>query len=499
MASSLPRSSGILLAVTSLPSRFGVGDLGPAARAWIDALASAGQTWWQVLPVGPFGAGDSPYASYSTFAGEELLISPEDLVAEGLLEASDLEDATFSDSQADYDAVRPARERLLRRANEKFRTASPRFQDDFERFWNDESSWLDDWALYAALKGAANGTAWMAWPDGIRKRDAGALERTRNSMRRAIGDAAFRQFLWHRQWTELRRYAAQRGVRILGDLPIFVAMDSCDAWSSPDVFLLDADRKPSVVAGVPPDYFAKDGQLWGNPLYDWEALRRDGYAWWVRRAKHAARLFDLTRIDHFRGFQDAWHVPAGAKTAKEGKWVPGPGAAFFDAVRQSMGGLPFLAEDLGIITQSVRDLREKVGLPGMRVLQFAFDGDPRNPFLPENYDSNTAVYTGTHDNDTTTGWWEALPEADRHRVRTHLGFDGHDVAWKFIRVAWSSRAALAIAPLQDVLILGSDARMNIPGLARGNWRWRFTERHPLQERLEGLRGLTSESGRLAKR
>ncbi|KAF0247131.1 MAG: hypothetical protein FD180_70 [Planctomycetota bacterium] len=497
MATPLPRSSGVLLAVTSLPSRFGVGDLGPAARAWVDALAAAGQTWWQILPVGPFGAGDSPYASYSTFAGEDLLISPEDLVADGLLRASDLEGTTFRDGVADYGAARPVREGLLKRAYERF--IFPQLQEEFESFWHAESSWLDDWALYAAVKSATRGAAWTEWSEGLRKRDKGSLERFRNSSGKLIEEAAFRQFLWHRQWAALRKYAAARGVRILGDLPIFVAMDSCDVWASPEVFLLDADRRPSVVAGVPPDYFAKDGQRWGNPLYDWEELRKTGYAWWIRRAKHAARLFDLTRIDHFRGFQDAWHVPAGAKTAKEGKWVPGPGAAFFDALRQSMGGLPFLAEDLGIVTQSVRDLREKVGLPGMRVLQFAFDGDPKNPFLPENYDTNTAVYTGTHDNDTTTGWWEALTESERHRVRTHLGWDGRDVAWKFIRLAWSSRAELAIAPLQDVLILGSVARMNVPGLAKGNWGWRYAGAHPLRERMEGLRGVTGECSRISRR
>ncbi|MCE9583640.1 MAG: 4-alpha-glucanotransferase [Planctomycetes bacterium] len=499
MATPIPRSSGVLLAVTSLPSRFGVGDLGPAARAWVEALSAAKQTWWQMLPVGPFGAGDSPYAAYSTFAGETLLISPEDLVADGLLGPTDLPTRSFSDGVADYDGARPVREALLRKAWAYFKSGSaPRLRAEVEKFVKDDAAWLDDWALYAAIKESRSGEPWTAWPEALRVRKPAAVERAKKELASSIDEHRFRQFLWFRQWTALRKHAAARGVKLLGDMPIFVAGDSCEAWSATDVFLFDADRRSTVVAGVPPDYFAKEGQLWGNPLYDWDALRRTGYDWWIRRAKHSARLFDLTRIDHFRAFQDAWYIPAGAKTAKEGKWVPGPRAPFFDALRQSMGGLPFLAEDLGIITDSVRDLREKVGLPGMRVLQFAFDGDPKNPFLPENYDPNTAVYTGTHDNDTTTGWWAALPDAERHPVRLYLSFDGRDVAWRFILLAWSSVASLAIAPLQDILILGSEARMNTPGLAKGNWRWRFTAAHPLKERLEGLRSVTEESGRSSR-
>lgn len=490
------RSSGVLLAVTSLPSRFGTGDLGPAARNWIDALAAARQTWWQILPVGPFGPGDSPYTAFSTFAGEDLLISPEDLVADGLLGPSDLDTPAFPDAAADFDAARPLHDRLLRRAWEAFPRASSTLRASFERFRSEEATWLDDWALYAALKAARGGDAWISWPDELRRRDARALDRARRDLAAACDEHRFRQFLWFRQWEALRAHARSRGVRILGDLPIFVAMDSCDAWASPRAFLLDRDRRPTEVAGVPPDYFSKEGQLWGNPLYDWDTLKRDGFDWWIRRARHAARLFDLTRIDHFRGFQAAWHVPVGAKSAKEGAWKPGPGAALFRALEKAMGGLPFLAEDLGIITPEVRALRRETGLPGMGVLQFAFDGDPANTFLPHNLQPDTVVYTGTHDNNTTLGWWSELADDERHPVRIYLRSDGRDISWELIRLAWSTVARVAIAPLQDVLILGSEGRMNTPGLAKGNWRWRVAPSQPVADRLQGLRGLSEYFNRV---
>ena len=492
------RGGGVLLSVTSLPSRFGIGDLGPAARTWIDQLAAAGQTWWQILPVGPPGAGDSPYTAYSTFAGSTLLISPEDLVADGLLRASDLDGApAFADGVADYDRARPWRDGLLRRAWEDFgKGASASWRKGLEAFNAAEAAWLDDWALYAALKESFGGAAWTAWPDEIRLRRPAALAKARETLAPACAEHRFRQFLWFRQWTALKAYAAARRVKLLGDMPIFVAGDSCDAWASPDVFLLDADRRPTAVAGVPPDYFAKNGQFWGNPLYDWDALKRDGYAWWIRRARHAARLFDLTRLDHFRGFKAAWHIPAGAKTAREGRWFAGPGADFLAALRRAMGSLPFLAEDLGIITPAVQTLREQFSLPGMRILQFAFVDDPENPFLPHNYDRNTAVYTGTHDNNTTAGWWADLPDADRHFVRVYLRTDGRDIVWELIRLAWGSVADIAIVPLQDVLILDGSARMNVPGLAKGNWAWRVSPAHPVADRLAGLRGLSAQFNRL---
>lgn len=490
------RSSGILLAVTSLPSRFGNGDLGPAARAWIDSLAAARQTWWQILPVGPFGAGDSPYTAFSAFAGEDLLISLEDLVTDGLLAPEDLGAPDFPASAADFDAARPFHDRLLHRAWESFHRAPAPLRADFERFRSAESSWLDDWALYAAIKAARGGESWTSWPDDLRRRESRALDRARRDLAASCDEHRFRQFLWFRQWEALRTHARARGVRILGDLPIFVAMDSCDAWASSRAFLLDRDRRPTEVAGVPPDYFSKEGQLWGNPLYDWETLKLDGYDWWVRRARHAARLFDLTRIDHFRGFQEAWHVPAGAKSAKEGTWKAGPGAALFRALEKALGELPFLAEDLGVITSDVRALRREIGLPGMAVLQFAFDGDPANTFLPHNLQPDTVVYTGTHDNNTTLGWWRDLPDEERHPVRIYLRSDGRDISWELIRLAWSSVARVAIAPLQDVLILGSEGRMNTPGLAKGNWRWRVAPSHSVADRMQGLRGLSEYFNRV---
>ncbi|MBI2923925.1 MAG: 4-alpha-glucanotransferase [Planctomycetes bacterium] len=503
MAASAPelkprrRTGGVLLSVTSLPSRFGVGDLGPAARRWVEQLAAAGQTWWQMLPVGPAGPGDSPYVAYSSFAGSTLLVSPEDLVGDGLLRNEDLAGPEFPDGIADYDGARTLRLGLLRRAWENFRKSPPAaLRTGLAEFSQVEAEWLDDWALYAALKDVHGGAAWAGWPDDLRLRRPEALVRTRRDLAAACDEHRFRQFLWFRQWTALRSHAAARGVKLLGDMPIFVAGDSCDVWASPEVFLLDAERRSTVVAGVPPDYFAKDGQFWGNPLYDWEALRRDGYGWWISRARHAARLFDLTRLDHFRGFESAWHIPLGAKTAKEGRWVPGPGAPFLEALRRALGGLPFLAEDLGIITPAVHVLREKFGMPGMRVLQFAFDGDPNNPFLPHNYDPNTAVYTGTHDNDTTAGWWAALSDPARHPVRVYLRTDGKDIVWELIRLAWSSVAEIAIVPLQDVLILDSSARMNTPGLAKLNWRWRVSRSHEVEARLAGLRGLAEIFNRI---
>jgi len=495
----MSRSSGVLLAVTSLPSLFGVGDLGPAARTWVDRLAAGGQTWWQVLPVGPFGAGDSPYASFSTFAGETLLISPEDLVADGLLEAADLAGPAFADGTADYDRARPVREGLLARAWERFRTgAAPALRGEFDAFVAGEREWLEDWALYAALKAAHGGASWETWPEELRLRARGAVKRAEKDLAVARDEHRFRQFLWHRQWAALRRHAAARGVKLLGDMPIFVAEDSCDAWATPGVFRFGRGRRPAEVAGVPPDYFSADGQLWGNPVYDWKAQARSGFAWWVRRARHASRRFDLVRLDHFRGFAAAWHIPAGAKTAREGRWVPGPGMALFGAIRTALGGLPFVAEDLGLITRDVRELRAAAGLPGMRVLQFAFDGDPDNTFLPHNIDRDSVIYTGTHDNDTSAGWWAGLDAPDRQRAAAYLRTDGHDIAWDLIRMAWSTVADLALAPLQDVLMLGPEGRMNVPGVPSRNWRWRVRPDAPVGDRLAGLRELSRLYARLPR-
>jgi 4-alpha-glucanotransferase len=494
------RASGILMHVTSLPSRYGIGDMGPAAFTWIDRLADAGQKWWQVLPLGPTGFGNSPYQSPSSFAGNTLLVSPERLVEDGLIRAEDCAGVSFPAGKIDFDAVTRFKERLFDLAWANFRAgARPDLQPAFDKFRKDHAFWLDDFALFMALKAKYNGAAYQDWPQELVRRNPAALAAGRQELAEALDSVRFRQFLAGRQWRTLREYAHGRGLRLLGDLPIFVAPDSADVWAHPEFFLLDANGRPRVVAGVPPDYFSPQGQLWGNPLYDWEALRRTGYRWWVARLKAVLSYLDAVRLDHFRAFEAAWHIPAGASTAEHGQWVPGPGPDFFHSVRTALGRLPLLAEDLGMITDEVRALRDRVQLPGMRVLHFAFDGSPDNPFLPQNYVANAVVYTGTHDNDTTRGWYATLPEDARRRVwklagRPSIG-DERTVAAELVRVAWLSKAALAIAPLQDVLNLGSEARMNVPGRAEGNWRWRCTEEMLAGPVFQQLRELTRKSGR----
>jgi 4-alpha-glucanotransferase len=493
------RASGILLHVTSLPSPYGIGDMGPSAFSWVDRLAEAGQHWWQVLPLGPTGFGNSPYQSPSSFAGNTLIISPERLVEDGLLRADDCAGASFPAGEIDFEAVTRFKERLLDLAWANFRAgARPDLQPAFDKVRQDHAFWLDDFALFMALKARYNGAAYQDWPPELVRRNPAALAAARKELAEALENVRFRQFVAARQWRTLREYAHARGIRLLGDLPIFVSPDSADVWAHPEFFLLDANCRPRVVAGVPPDYFSPQGQLWGNPLYDWDALRRTGYRWWVARLRAVLSYLDAVRLDHFRAFEAAWHIPAGAATAEHGHWVPGPGADFFNAVRTALGKLPLLAEDLGMITDAVRALRDQVQLPGMRVLHFAFDGTPDNPFLPQNYVPNTVVYTGTHDNDTTRGWYAALPEHTRRVVWKQVGRPAGNeraVAWELIRMAWASVAALSVAPLQDVLNLGTEARMNVPGRAEGNWRWRCTEDMLAAPAFQQLRELTRKCGR----
>jgi 4-alpha-glucanotransferase len=489
------RASGILLHPTSLPGP-GCGDLGEAAYAWIDALARAGQRWWQILPLGPTGYGDSPYQSFSAFAGNPMLVSPEQLAAEGLLRVDDYRSTAFPADRVDYGNVLPFRNGLLDRAWEQFeRTGGSSLKGDFERFCQDQASWLNDYALFMALKEAQGGVSWQEWPEAIRLRRPEAL----NDARRELGPQAvrhqFRQFLFFRQWTRLRAFAHGKRVKIIGDVPIFVAGDSADVWAHPQLFLMDSQRRQTVMAGVPPDYFSTTGQLWGNPIYDWEAARREGYAWWVARMKATFALADVVRIDHFRGFAAAWHVPGGSLTAQKGAWVPGPGMDLFAKLRSALGTLPLIAEDLGVITPDVEKLRDSLGLPGMRVLQFAFGGDAENAYLPHNYSRASVAYTGTHDNDTTRGWLSTRAEKEVDHVRRYLGRDGSDVAWDFIRLSWSSIADLAVAPLQDVLDLGSEARMNTPGKPDGNWTWRIPEGALREDVLARLAEMTVIYGR----
>lgn len=469
----LTRTCGILLHPTSLPGPFGIGDVGPTAFSWIDALAAAGQSWWQVLPLGPTGKGDSPYSSFSAFAGHPLLVSPELLQKDGLIAAAEMHGVSFPAHRVDFSQVPSFKEWLLKRAWESLqRGAAPALRTAFDEYRHKHLDWLDDFTLYMALKDAHGGGDWRSWPKALMQRDAAALKQARSQHSAALEYQCFRQFLFAHQWAALKIYANSKNIRLLGDAPIFVAADSCDAWAHPEIFLLGKDHKPAVVAGVPPDYFSETGQLWGNPLYDWDVLKKSGYVWWVRRIQAMLQHVDVIRLDHFRGFEAAWHVAADAKDAVNGEWVPGPGRDLFDVLKRELGGLPLVAEDLGMITPAVDQLREAVGLPGMRILQFAFGGDPTFRFLPHHYDKHTVVYTGTHDNDTTAGWFATLPDKDKKFLLDYSPHVKADPAAEMMRLAWASAADLAIVPLQDVLGLDNTARMNVPGVADGNWSWR---------------------------
>jgi 4-alpha-glucanotransferase len=490
----------MLLHITSLPSPYGIGDVGPTSLDWIDRLAEARQTWWQALPLGPTGYGNSPYQSLSSFAGNELLLSPDDLIADGLLRASDLEGHSFSDTAVDYDAVISFKRQMLETVWTNFNVrAARKLKLAFEQFCNDQAHWLDDYALFRTLKARHHGACYLEWPSDLVRRSPPAMAQARRELASQIDQVRLAQFLLFRQAENLKEHAHAKGVRLIGDLPFYVSPDSSDVWANPELFLLDDKRRPRFVGGVPPDYFSSQGQLWGNPVYDWEALRRTGYRWCIDRVRALLAHVDLIRLDHFRGFAAAWHIPAGAPTARSGQWVPGPGAEMFSAVQRDFGALPFIAEDLGVITPDVNTLRDQFHVPGTRVLQFAFDGNPDNPYLPHNYVPNTVVYTGTHDNNTTRGWYEELPDNQRQNLWHYLkrpSGEGSEVAPALLRLAWSSVAALALAPLQDLLNLGADARINVPGRVAGNWRWRSTADMLLSPAFQWLRDLTTTSNRL---
>jgi 4-alpha-glucanotransferase len=493
------RRSGILLHFTSLPSRYGIGDMGPAAFQWIDRLRDAGQAWWQVLPLGVTGFGNSPYQPLSSFAGNWLLISPDALVNDGLLDARDCEGQSFPAGAVDFDAVTTFKRRLIRAAWKNFRRGTRRdLRDAYEKFLIDQARWLDDYALFCALKARYNGAYYVEWPSDLVYREPSAMARARRELSDEIAQITFAQFLFFQQALQVKEYARSQGLGIIGDLPFFVSPDSSDVWANPEFFDLDADRRARFVAGVPPDYFAAQGQLWGNPVYNWATLKSTGYRWCLERLRALLQFVDTIRLDHFRGFVAAWQVPAGARTAESGTWVGGPGADFFGAVRRELGGMPFIAEDLGLITPDVVALRDGCGLPGMRVIQFGFDGNPENPHLPHAWTDRMVSYTGTHDNDTTRGWFEALPDGPRQIVRNYVGssaIDSQGIAAAMMRLAWPSVAGLAIAPLQDVLDLGTEARMNVPGRAQGNWRWRWAGSSKSEQAFRWLAELTSASGR----
>lgn len=491
------RKSGILLHPTSLPGAGGIGSMGAEARRFVDYLHDAGQTLWQVLPLGHTSYGNSPYMCYSAFAGNPLLIDLDRLVAEGDLDVSYLEDDLPAD-HVDFARVKEYKLGALRTAAAAFFAGGRSAR--MEEFWHfcDTTSWLHDFALFMALKGVYTGMSWCDWPREIAVRDPAALEDASRSLGSVIGEQKYQQWQFFRQWHAVREYANQRGVAIFGDIPIFVAYDSCDVWTHPQLFHLDDSGRPTVVAGVPPDYFSKTGQLWGNPLYNWDAMARNDYAWWMERVRASLDLYDLIRIDHFRGFAASWEVPYGEKTARNGQWVVGPGASLFSALSSAFEKLPIVAEDLGFITPDVEELRDSFSLPGMKILQFAFGSGPNNPYLPHNHVQNSVVYTGTHDNDTTRGWFESLSSREKKAVLRYLDRDGDGIVWDMIRTALASVADTVVVPLQDVLELPGEFRMNRPGTAGGNWSWRFESGMLTAKLARRLQDLTELYGRCRK-
>lgn len=493
-----------MLHPTSLPSLHGIGCFDEAAYRWVDFLADTKQRLWQVLPLGPTGYGDSPYQSFSTFAGNPYLISLPALVEDGLLDEANLTDSVGFTAASrsgvdliDYGSIYSWKLPLLNSVSNQFtKRATVEQQNQFEQFCQENADWLDDYALFMALKNAHNGLPWNQWSMELRSRQPNAIAKATEEQSLAIQSQKLSQWLFYSQWSRLKSYANERGIQIIGDIPIFVAMDSADAWSNPDEFFMDAQYQPTVVAGVPPDYFSETGQLWGNPLYRWDTMAENGYQWWLKRIKAALKLYDQVRIDHFRGFAGYWEVPAGEETAINGRWVDGPGVDLFETIERELGNLPIIAEDLGEITPDVIELRDRFNLPGMKVLQFAFGGDPTQAFLPHNYTRNFVVYSGTHDNDTSRGWYDnGATDAERDFFRRYLHTDGSDPAWTLISTALSSVADMAIVPLQDVLGLGSEARMNLPGRAEGNWMWRYQEGQLDGMTRDRLRSLTEIYGR----
>ena len=504
-----PRQAGILLHPTSLPGRYGMGEIGPEAHRWLAHLNTMGQKLWQVLPLGPTGYGDSPYQTLSTFAGNTMLISFDSLRDEGLLKDEDLRNfPVFPENRVEYGPVLLARSALLHKVAQSFaRRASSALKAGWMQFCEAESDWLEEYTLFSALKKEYGGGPWILWPEPLRMREPSALDAARKKHSTEIKHSKILQFLFFHQWKSLRQEAGRRGISIVGDIPIFVAHDSADVWCRPDLFFMEKDGHPSVIAGVPPDYFSQTGQRWGNPLYRWEIHEKENFAWWISRLKSALKLYDIVRIDHFRGFEANWEIPAHEKTAIRGRWMPGPGRKLFDASRHALGDLPILAEDLGVITKEVDALRDSLGFPGMRILQFAFGDDPKaESFRPESYPANCAVYTGTHDNDTTVGWYRSEPGKDstrnaeqiakeNHNARTYLSSDGSQIHWDMISLALRSPANTAVYPLQDVLGLGSEARMNVPGREEGNWSWRFQWQQLTPEIEQRLHRLTQEANR----
>ncbi|MDD5286141.1 MAG: 4-alpha-glucanotransferase [Desulfuromonadaceae bacterium] len=468
------RTCGVLLHPTSLPGPGGIGSMGADARRFIDVISSMGMSYWQLLPLTPPACGNSPYSAFSAFAGNPLLIDLEQIADEGDLSAADCCSLNSNESRVDFNAVSELKLKLLQQAGSAFlaEEETPRKRE----FWHfcDTTRWLHDYALFMAIKNIQKGKSWDKWPKELSMLTPSMFEKTSVELGPEIGLQKYMQWQFFRQWKALRRYATAQGIKIIGDIPIFVAFDSADVWSRRNLFQLDSRGKPVEVAGVPPDYFSKTGQLWGNPLYDWDLMKHEGYSWWVDRFRSIFEIYDIVRIDHFRGFEAAWHVPASHRTAEKGQWIKGPGADLFDTVFSSLGPLPIIAEDLGVITPEVEALRDRYGFPGMKILQFAFDSGPSNPYLPHNHIKECVVYTGTHDNDTTAGWLGSLSDPQRSRVQQYLGAKGVELQEAMTHVALMSVADTVIFPFQDLLKLGNESRMNVPGTAFGNWEWRFS-------------------------
>lgn len=494
-----PRSSGVLLHPTSLPSRFGIGDLGSEAYRFVEFLAESRQKLWQVLPLGPTGYGNSPYMCFSAMAGNPLLISPERLRDDGLLSEEDFGNLPqFPTDKVDFEQVIQVKIPLLKKACENFKKdTSPKYQQRFKSFCTSKAYWLDDYAFFMALREAYEGESWHKWEPEIAQRDPAALDKLGQQLADEIIYHKYLQFEFFRQWSDIKRFANDRGIEIIGDIPIYVAHDSADVWAHPEYFCLDKETKePALMAGVPPDYFSETGQLWGNPVYDWEQLQKDHFKWWVERFQSLLDYVDIVRIDHFRGFEAYWAVERGEKTAMNGEWIKAPGQGLFQVIKDKFGKLPVLAEDLGLITPEVEKLRDEFEFPGMKILQFAFGSGPGNPYLPFNFERNSVVYTGTHDNNTTVGWYDNLPEHEKHGVLGYVGCISTDgIHWDLIRLALSSIANQAITPLQDILGLGSAARMNVPSEGKGNWEWRYVPGALTYREIELLKKMTETFGR----
>ncbi len=490
------RSSGILLHPTSLPGPFGIGDLGPQAYKWIDFLSDSGFSWWQFLPIGPTGFGHSPYQSFSSFAGNPMLISPQLLLEEGLLKDNEIEDVPlFSEERVKFSIVKAFKDGLLPKAVERLRNLREH-KIAFDEFKNEESDWLKDYAIFMALKSKFGESAWTDWPTEYKDRHPDAIENAQIEMANEIEIQAGMQYIFSLQWKALRKYAREKNIGFVGDIPIYVAHDSVDVWLQRKLFQLDEDGKLTSLSGVPPDYFAETGQLWGNPLYEWPIHEEDNYQWWQSRLGHSLAVFDVLRLDHFRGFAGYWSVPAGELTAENGSWVPGPGNKFFHAMEKSLPNLAIIAEDLGEITPDVIELREEFDFPSMKILQFAFFDGLEHEFLPHNYPQNSVVYTGTHDHDTSLAWFQSAKPQERAFVMDYLKSGEDDVIHKMIKAALKSKAQLAIFPMQDILNLDSSARMNVPGTIEGNWRWRMMAEAADEKLSKYLRGINKQAQRV---